>query len=198
MSLLCNPEKFKYELIYLRYNMFSKKSSMSDPIFGVAKLLAVAITIFIGIYVWLAFSNTMPTLINQAGFTPAQNSSIYEAMNNIQIGLMSFDYMFPFLVIGLLIVSLIFAFKTGASVIYAVLSIIMWAFALIISAIFTNIFGQFELSFPTLATSLPIITYLMNNMKWIVLVWLFLITVIMFSRNRAEEQQMASSDQVFG
>ena len=119
-------------------------------------------------------------------------------MNNIQIGLMSFDYMFPFLVIGLLTVSLIFAFKTGASVIYAVLSIIMWAFALIISAIFTNIFGQFELSFPTLATSLPIITYLMNNMKWIVLVWLFLITVIMFSRNRAEEQQMASPDQVFG
>jgi hypothetical protein len=172
--------------------------SLADAIYGPAKLLGVAIAIFIGVFIWLAFSNTMPALINQAGFTAEQNSSINSAIANIQIGLYAFDFIFPFLVVGLLIVSLIFAFKTGASVIYAILSIIMWAFALIISAVFTNIFGQFQLSFPTIASTLPIITYIMNNMKWLVLVWLFLITVVMFSRNKYEEQQISAAEQVFG
>jgi hypothetical protein len=40
--------------------------------------------------------------------------------------------------------------------------------------------------------------YLMLNMKWIVLGWLAIITIVIFSRNKQETQNIASSEMVFG
>jgi hypothetical protein len=170
----------------------SKKASMADAIYGPAKLLGISIACFIGVFIWLSFNTAFQPLSDN--MTPAHNSSLQEAITNVQIGLYSVDYIFPFIVFGLLLVSLIFAFKVGANVIYSVLSLVLWALAMIFAAVFTNVFGQFQDSFPGVATALPIITYLMNNMKWIVLVWLFLITVVMFTRNKQEDTSIRAQE----
>ena len=104
--------------------------------------------------------------------------------------------MFPIIVVGLMLVSLIFAFKTGASVMYAVLSLVFWAFAMLMASVFTNIFGAFQDSFPAIATTLPIITFIMNNMKWVVLMWLFLICIVMFTRNKIEDEKISDAERM--
>jgi len=164
----------------------NKKASLADSIYMPMYLLIISSTIFIAYYVWITFA------INFAPIAAASpnNSTIVQAINDIQGSMANFDYMFPFLVGGLLIVSLLFAFRTGANVMYAYVSVIFWLLALIMSVIFTNIFGSFAVTFPTVANSFPIISYTMNNMKWISLFWAFLISVVMFTRTKAEDNQL--------
>ena len=171
----------------------NRRGAITDAIYVPAFITILVATIFIGVYVWAAFSSG---IVDVVADTP-QNKTVVDAVNQIGIGISSFDYMLPIIVVGLLIVSLIFAFKTGASVVYAVVSIIMWAFAMLMAAVYTDIFEAFSTSFPATATSLPIITFIMTNMRWIVLAWLFLLSIVMFSRNKTEDQQLASTERVF-
>jgi len=173
--------------------MKNKKGALTDAIFVPVYLVVLVATLFIGLYVWNSFRTGMTDIVAN---TP-QNSTVVEAMGIIQVGMSSFDYMFPILVVGLLIVSLIFAYKTGAGVIYAVVSIVLWGFAMLISWVLTEVFDNFATSFPTVAADSPIITLIMSNMKWLVLVWLFLISIVMFTRNKQEEQQLAAAESAF-
>lgn len=171
----------------------NKKGAVTDAIYVPMYLLLVVITTFVALYVWFSFQTNFTVLVNDTPY----NVTITTAMNEIQIGLASIDYMFPLLVIGLMLTSLIFAYKTGAGVIYAILSFILWGVALMMSLVFTNIFGQFESTFPSIATFVPIMAFFMNNMKYWVLFWVFLISVVMFTRNKKEEQ-MPASEMVYG
>ena len=173
----------------------NKKGSLVDVIFGPAKILAIILTFFICFYIWNSFTTTfqetmVPNLQNESQIL------INNTISDISIGLTTIDYIMPIVVAGLLIVSLIFAFKTGASVIYAVLSIILWVLALIMSAIFTNIYLQVDESLG-MGTTFIISNFLMTNMKWIVLGWLALISIVIFSRNKSETEAISSSERVF-
>jgi len=173
----------------------NKKGSLTDVIFGPASILAIILTFFIAVYVWDSFNTTF-----QATMVSNLNNETQILMNqsisNISIGLNTIDYIMPIIVAGLLLVSLIFAFKTGASVIYAILSIILWVLALIMSAIFTNIYLQVDESLG-MGTTFIISNFLMTNMKWIVLGWLALISIVIFSRNKSETEAISSSERVF-
>jgi hypothetical protein len=177
----------------------NKKGSLTDSIMVPLYLLILAATTFIGVYVWLAFQNGMTlTLNNSPWLSVTNNQTITNSMTGITVALRGIDYMFPLLVIGLLIVSLIFAFKTGASVVYAFVSIILWGLALLLAAVYSNIFETFVTAMPTIAVQYPIMVYLLSNIKWIVLIWLFLISVIMFTRTKREDQSLAAAETVFG
>ena len=98
-----------------------------------------------------------------------------------------------------MLVSLILAFKTGAGIIYAFLSLIAWAFALLMSAVYTNVFELFEVNFPIVATNYPILVFIMANMKWIVLAWVFLLSLVMFTRNKNEDKAFTGGmEQIYG
>jgi hypothetical protein len=170
------------------YSLRNKKGSLADSIFIPMYILIISITIFCAVYVWGAF-NVNFTAVIQTTDNQTQ-STLNGAMTDIQDSMAAFDYMFPFLVGMLLITSLIFAFKTGANIVYAFVSLIMWILALIMATIFTNIFGQFQITFPTVAASYPIIVLIMNNMKWIALFWAFLISLVMFTRTNPEEKRI--------
>lgn len=174
----------------------NNRGSLQDTIYGPIKLLGIAIAAFIGLFVWFNFNTAFQPFTST--LSAASNALIQEAITNVQVGLLSFDYVFPFIVIGLLALSLVFAFKTGASVVYAMFSIILWFFALMLAGIFTNIFGQFEIAFPTVSTALPIVTYIMDNMKWLVLFWLALITIVIFTRNKPESDAISAQEMAFG
>lgn len=168
--------------------------SITDSIFIPIYLLTIAATIFIAVFTWTSFQSIMSDTVSGGPYETLINTS----MNQILAGMQSFDYVFPILVIGLLIISLIFAFKTGASIIYATLSLILWGFALMISAILSNIFELFQVNFPTMVTMYPLITYIMLNMKWLVIAWLFLVSIVMFTRNKKEEQAISAAEMVYG
>jgi len=174
----------------------NKKASVTDAIFGPIKILVLVCTLIIGFFVWSSFSSTFSTAVTIDDL--ANNASLNYAVSNINVGISTIDYMVPLIVFGLMLISLIMAFKAGSSIIYSIFSILMWAFALMLSAIFTNIFLQFSAYFPTAAANFPIAVYIMTNIKWVILFWLFLISIVMFTRNKSDEQQISASETAFG
>ena len=176
--------------------MMNKKGSLLDTIYLPAYIMVLAMTIFIGFYVWTAFHTSFTTTVDnsvgQGLISADQNATIQTAMNNIDVSINAFDYTFPILVIGLMLVSLVFAFKSGAGVMYSVVSVVLWAFAVFFSMIFSNIFTQFALSFPTEGAQFTIISWIMTNLKWVTLGWVFLISVVMFTQNKKENSGMVN------
>ena len=168
--------------------------SLTDSIYVPIYLLTIAITIFIAAFVWFSFQTNMSIMVAGGPYETLINDN----MNQIRAGIDSFDYVFPIIIIGLLIVSLVFAFKTGASMVYAFVAIILWGLALLISAILSNIFQTFVVTMPTVSVEFPLITYVMLNIKWLVLAWLFLLSSVMFTRTAKEDRAISASEMVYG
>jgi len=173
----------------------NKKGSIVDPIMVGAYLLILALTIFIAIYVWYSFDTTIRPVV---GDSPG-NSTIVSTLDSLTTTYNSLDYMIPILVGGLMIISLVFAFKTGANIIYAFLSIFIWALSILFANVFTLVFEQFGSNFPSVSANFPILVFIMANMKWITLGWAFLISVVMFSRNKSEDKSLTTGlEQYYG
>ena len=170
--------------------LHNKKGAITDPIMVGAFILLTCMTIVIALYVWFQFQAQMVIVVADSH----SNETIVGVMNELSATYVSIDYMIPLMVGGLMLVSLIFAFKTGANVVYAFLSLVMWAFAMLMAAVFTNIFETFSANFPAIIALVPILDYVMMNMKWITLAWVFLISVIMFSRNKQDDQKISQAE----
>jgi len=171
----------------------NKRASIMDPITVGAVLLSIILTAFIMLYVWNGFSDQMRIVVDDS----VANETVQETLDNLDITYSYIDYMIPMLVGGLMIISLVFAFKTGASVVYAFLSLIAWGFALLMANVYTDVFETFAETFPTIAANNPIMVFVMTNFKWIVLGWVFLISVVMFTRNKQEDAQLSSGLQKY-
>jgi len=172
----------------------NRKAAVTDAVFVPAFILVIACTILIGLYVWATFADVFADVVADS----PSNATVVEAMDTISVSLASFDYMFPIMVFGLMIISLIFAYRTGANVIYAIVSIVLWALALMMSVIYSNIFETISASFPTVTGTIPIISFMVLNMKWIVLAWLLLISIVMFTRNKQEDQNISAQEMMYG
>jgi len=159
----------------------NRKGSIYDPMMVGAVILGIAITILIMLYVWGSFATTMKVAVSGS----VANETVSETIDALTITYSYIDYMIPMLVGGLMLVSLIFAFKTGASIIYAFFSLIAWAFAILMATVYTNVFEQVATSFS--GVSAPILSYTMMNFKWIVLGWLFLVSLVMYTRSKKED-----------
>lgn len=174
----------------------NKKGAVTDAIYVPIYILGVVMTIFVCLYAWTQFQQQM--LITTA--SSAANQTINQTMIEFRQAFVLIDPMIIFMVGGLLIVSLVFAFKTGANILYAFVSIILWAIAMMMSAVFTNIFEEFATHFPSISAELPVIVFIMANMKWIVLAWLFLLSIVMFTRTQKEDtelKQLTASEAIY-
>ena len=177
----------------------NKKGSLSDTIYGPIYVLVIGITMFIAVYLWQQTSFSFLNMPITGTNGVSVNQSVTQMITNINPAFQSFDWVIPFVVGGLLIASTVMAFRRGASVLYIGLALIFWVLALLLSSVFSDIFTQFSSSsiFSTTILSFPILSWVMANMQWIVLGWLFVISVVMFSRNKREEQQLASAEASF-
>ena len=151
-----------------------------------AVILAVIMTAFIMMYIWIQFSTQISNVVQNS----PSNESIQTVLTDLTLTYSYLDYMMPLMIGGLMIVSLILAFKTGAGIIYAFLSYITWGFALLMATVYTNVFEEFSSNFPTISSNYPIMVYIMANFKWIVLGWIFLISLVMFTKNSREDNQL--------
>ncbi len=179
----------------MKLRSINKKASIYDPITVGAFILSIAITIFIMIYFWYGFDDSMREVVANS---PA-NESVTGVLDDLTLTYSYIDYMMPMLVGGLMILSLIFAFKTGANIAYAFLSLLAWGFAILMATVYTNVFETFKVVFPEVALAFPILVFIMDNMKWVVLAWLFLISLVMFTRNKKEDTSLQSGlEQYYG
>jgi len=173
----------------------NNRGSLADTVYGPIYLLIIGITMVVCFYLW----NTTAASFLALPSTQAVNQSINTTITGINPAFNTFDYMIPFVVGGLLITSTILAYKRGASILYIGLALIFWVLALMLSAVFSNVFIEFTTNplFTSTMTSFPILNWVMTNIKWVVLGWLFVLSIVMFSRNKREEQNISAAEQAF-
>ena len=104
----------------------NKKGSLPDVIFGGAYVFKVAITIVLCMFIWIAFQTLMTeTIQGKSG-----ESVITSVMTTLTSAYYSMDYLFPFVIGGLLLISTVFAYKTGSNILLGVISFIFWVLPL--------------------------------------------------------------------
>jgi len=99
----------------------------------------------------------------------------------------SMDYLFPFIVGGLLIISTVFAYKTGSNILLGAISFVLWIVTVILSAVFVNVYLTITEEFPTIYAAFPIMDIIMSNLHFFSLGWLAIITLVMFRKNNKED-----------
>lgn len=172
----------------------NKKASLVDPIFSGAYILKVAITILICLFVWISFQTLMQETITGK---PSEGvlTSTMQTLRNAYYGM---DYLFPLVVGGLLIVSTIFAFKTGSNIIWGMFAILLWAIALLMSALFVNVYLAVSEQFPAIYAEMPVMDIIMSNLHWFTLFWLGLLSAVMFRKNNIEDESSEISRRAYG
>ncbi|MCK9430227.1 MAG: hypothetical protein M0R17_09510 [Candidatus Omnitrophica bacterium] len=172
----------------------NKRGSLVDPIFSSAYILKIVIVILIALVIWTEFSNVMSTIISGT----SSESVLTPVISMLTNAYLSMDYMFPILVGGLIIVSTIFAFKTGANIAWGILSIILWALAWLLATVFTNVYISITNEFPLIYVQFPIMDAIMMNMRWVVLAWIAVISAVMFRKNNQEDEYSEAQRRAYG
>lgn len=165
------------------FGNIGKRGSLADPIFSGAYILKVAVTILICLFVWVSFQ----TLMAQTIAGSSSEGVLTSVMSTLRASYYSMDYMFPFLIGGLLLISTIFAYKTGSNYLWGILSIIMWGVALLMSSVFVNVYLAISDKFPAIYAAMPIMDLIMSNLLWFTLFWLGIISAVMFRKSNAED-----------
>ena len=147
--------------------------------FVLAFLFAAAITIVILYFAWSQMSDPLETAINTA--IPAGESSFNITTMNSAVdgGIFLFDVMFPFLILGLIIMSLVFAFLSNGNPVFIFLSIFILIIAILLGVVFSNIYQQIISTSEISEASghFSIITIFMQNFPLIITI-ISVITII--------------------
>lgn len=161
----------------------NKKGSLVDVIFGGAYLLKVAVTIVLVMFIWISFQALMAETV--AG-KPSEGV-IDSVMATLTSAYYSMDYLFPFIIGGLLLISTIFAYRTGSNILLGAISLILWVVAVILAALFVNVYITVTNEFPAIYAAFPIMDVIMSNLHLFTLGWLAIITLVMFRKNNKED-----------
>lgn len=172
----------------------NKRGSLVDVIFGGAYLLKISVTILICVFVWIAFQGLMQSTV--AG--SSSESIVDSVMTTLTASYRSMDYLFPFIVGGLLLISTIFAYKTGANILLGAISLVLWVVAVILAALFVNVYLAVSGEFPAIYASFPIMDIIMSNMHYFTLGWLAIITLVMFRKNNKEDTAAPLQSSFYG
>jgi hypothetical protein len=189
---------FKYrknQLKSMELNIFkNKKGSILDPILSSAYILKIAITIIIALIIWAGFNSTMTEIL--AGTDSEEVLSPVLATLTGAYG--TFDYMFPVIVGGLMIISLIFAYKTGANYVLGIISFLFWIITVLLSTVFTNVYIAVTNEFPNVIIENPIMDAIMMNIRWVALAWIAAISAVMFRKDSKEDESSQLNGRAYG
>lgn len=146
-----------------------KGSILFDGIFIAFGLAMLIITVFF-MYIWIdeTATATQDTL-NQTYFTKAKES------------LMIFDYMMPFIVIGLFMFMVVSAFFLQSHPIFFILSLLSFTIVIIFIPIISNMFNEFATnsSISSTANLFPYSVTIMNNLPLIVAAFSTLVIIVL-------------------
>jgi len=160
----------------------NKRGSIVDPLLTSGYFLVLAITILTVLFIWVQFQDQMAVTITGSTIETELN----KVMSELRTSYFYMDYLVPILVGGLMLLSFILAFQAGASGIYAFWSLIVWALGILLASVYTNVYISYIATYPAIGVEVPVLNFIMLNLKYIVLFWLFVITAVMFRKKNSE------------
>jgi len=165
------------------------KGSILDIFFIAFLVLVVGIVLVVSMTVLNKVSDATENSTIKLG-----NGSTIPLLNQSMLdrgkeALQTFDNMMPFLLVGLVLITVIFAFLIPTHPIFIIFSIIMIMIFLILIPQFSNIYGQIVTT-DTLSDAGNQLTYtneIMRNLPLIILIFSIILIIVVFIASRRGE-----------
>ncbi len=175
----------------MKLNLYkNKRASLTDPIVGMILLSLLVVTIIVSFYFWGVFSEQ----IKMQTANHSSNESINKTIAELTQYYTWLDWGIPFFVFGMMLFSFVTSFFSGASFVFAIVSLLLWSVTILMSRVFHDLLSMFSTYFPTVAAQFPIMSFMIENLTMVCLVWLFLISVIIYIKNREQGKPMINSE----
>lgn len=167
----------------------NKKGQMGlETVFYImAFLFATAILIVVLGYSWGRISPNLETVINDALPDGETSYNITTVDSKVDGGINLFNLMFPFLILGLVIMAMIYAFSTNSTPIFFFISLIILGVVIILGVTFSNVYQQITTTTDLAATaeSYSVMQIFLQNFPIIIVVIVVIVMVILFGVNRS-------------
>lgn len=165
------------------FQNIKKKGSVLDIIFIMILLFVTGITIVAGYTIYHKYSESIVTMPE---FNTSRQQNITATAN---ITLNSFDYLFVFIMVGLLIMVIISSFQIQTHPIFFFISIFLLIIAILLSSSLANIYESIigEADFAAAGSQYVVMGYVFQHFPTVILIIGAILFIILFAKSRMEE-----------
>src|SRR3990167_6602416 len=156
----------------------NKKGSALDVLYIIVFLFVFAIGLIIADKVLYEIDEGTNTTL---GSSNVSNFSFAQGRTSIRL----FDFAYIFVVIGLFITTIIFAFLIKTHPVFFVASLMLFIVTVIIGVVLSNVYEEFTAS-PDLvdtANRFPVMNYVMDNLPTIVTIMGGLVLIVLYAKS---------------
>jgi hypothetical protein len=158
----------------------NKRGSLFDLLFYMMVFFTFGIITIICYYIYDKYSTATADTIN----SPV---SLF-AMNQLRDTLLSFDYIFVFLIAGMTILTVVSAFRINDHPLFFWGSLLFLTVLIMVSAIYSNVYDDLtsDTTLNTSAAHFTIIDWFMDKLPTLILFVGIIMLVVMYSRTQSE------------
>lgn len=163
---------------------------------GIGKEGSILDLVFIMVFIFVAALSVIIAYFIYSRYTDATED--VEAFNNTYVGnitaystanLENFDYLFIFIVFGLLVLTVVSGFYVASHPVFFFISLMTLILVVILGAIFANIFDEVVVSDEVnetvdMETDFPIIDYFMSNYPTMILILGVILMVVFYAKSK--------------
>jgi hypothetical protein len=160
----------------------NKKGFVGDIIFVLVFIFITVVCIAVG---YTIYNNWTDATEDMEMFNTSINENITASAN---VTLAGFDYLFIFIVVGLVILTIISTFTIQTHPIFFFISSLLLVIAVIFAGEFANIYDTIvgTTGFTGVEGAYPVVTYFMNNFPTMMLIFGAILLVILFAKEKMQ------------
>jgi len=163
----------------MRYKL-NRKGNIDDMWIVLPFMLIIAVIMILGSFVFDSFNTKLSGMSNVDATT---KSTINTYNSNLT---KSFDYGFIFILIGLPIISIIFARLIPSSPFFYAITIIVnlfiWALAILLAYIYRNIILTSSSLYTHVYTNLPFINFFMPKLVFYAIIYSSVVSIVLYTK----------------
>jgi hypothetical protein len=159
----------------------NKKGSLQDVYFIVALFLGIALILIIALFLINKFNDSIAPALNNAQSTTGDPLNHIATFSNN-----TFNSIYLFVFIGLIITLIISAFLTQIHVIFFPIFFFLLIGAIYLSAMLSNVYEAFKNSsvFTSQISNLPAMDYLLLNLPYVIGIIGMITLIVLFAKGR--------------
>jgi hypothetical protein len=163
-----------------KVNKINSKGQVADIIFILVTITGIAMTILFSFYIYDKISGPL----SESSLATNESIAAYDQMGT---AFPIFDTSMAFIIIGMIGALLVNSFFLKTHPIFLVINIVGFLVLVFLGAVFSNMYSEI-ISNPELisiASSMPVTTFIMTKMPWIGAVIIFISSIVMYSKGES-------------
>lgn len=165
-------------------------TAFEDILFVLVYLFAAALLIFVLYYAYQQIKDPMDVVLSTS-VNASQTSFNYTTMsNNVEGGINMLNLLFPFLLLGLIIMTAVSAMFVESHPVFFFVSLIILGIVILLSVTYSNIYQQIteNSNFGTTDTDLNVMAIFMRNLPIIAVVTMVITIIVLFTNSGGSKQ----------